>query len=55
MNTERLNVVVPPEQKQQVEEIAKQMHISKNSLVRIAIAEFVEKWIEGKKNDNREN
>ena len=50
MNTERINVVVTPELKEQIATIATQMNISINSLVRIAVTE----WIKNK-NDNRGN
>jgi len=50
MNTERINIVVSPELKEEITTIASQMNISINSLIRMAVTE----WIKSK-NDSRGN
>lgn len=45
MNTERINIVVSPELKEEITTIASQMNISINSLIRMAVTE----WIKSKK------
>lgn len=41
MNTERLNVVVSPELKEEIATIAGQLNISINALIRMAITEWI--------------
>lgn len=41
MNTERINVVVSPELKEEIATIATQMNISINSLIRMAVTEWI--------------
>lgn len=43
MNTETINVVLPKELKDQIEDFAKKKSISRNALVRLALSEFLER------------
>lgn len=41
MNTEQMHVVVPPELKKEAEALAKQLNISRNALIRMALTEWI--------------
>ena len=42
-NDEKINLVLSTELKTKIEEIAKKKNISKNSLIRMVLSEYVEK------------
>jgi predicted transcriptional regulator len=43
MNDDRINVVLPEELKNKIQELAKKKNISLNSIVRIALTEYLER------------